>query len=112
MIHHKEMYALIICCLTWGESLRGRTVLMYCDNAAVVDVITAARGRDKILMKLLRELWFCCAQYSFQVTALHVPGVDNPLADAVSRDDMARARRLRPSLEISSSAPVLPSMQW
>jgi ribonuclease HI len=111
-IHHKEMYAIVISCLTWASLLSGKTILIYCDNQSVVEVITNGRGRDTILMKLLRELWFCSATHSFQIVARHLPGVRNTLADALSRDKLREALSIRPSLDVLPIDAVLPTMTW
>ena len=59
-----------------------------CDNAAVVSVISAGSAKDPTLAHLLRCLFFLEARYKFQAIAAHVPGVQNTLADALSRDNM------------------------
>ena len=41
-----------------------------------------------MLMHLLRCLFFYCAQFSFHLSAEHVPGVLNTAADALSRNNL------------------------
>ena len=53
----------------------------------VVEAIKAKSSHDRLLMHMLRSIHFLCARYSIRVSAQHVPGVDNILADALSRNN-------------------------
>ena len=55
------------------------------DNTAVVSVIMSGTSKDEQLMHLLRALYLVSTRYNFQVTAKHVLGKTNRLADALSR---------------------------
>ena len=63
-----------------GEQWRGKTVRCWCDNAAVVAIIRSGSSRDERVMHLMRSL----AHFNMQITAQHVPGVENGAADALS----------------------------
>ena len=47
-------------------------------------------------MQLLRELFLCAARFNINVTANHVPGKQNAIADALSRFNMQVFRQLAP----------------
>jgi hypothetical protein len=112
-IHHRELYAIVCLCRTWKQALTGKTILVYCDNSAAVEAINSGRCIDKIMMKLIRELFYVCALSSFQVRAIHIPGVHNVLADALSRDSLRhKAWTIRPSLNHYPVQPDLPTLQW
>jgi hypothetical protein len=112
-IHHKEMFSIVMLCLTWGQRLQGKTILIYCDNEASVDSITAGRCDDPILMSMIRELFYIRARFSFQLKAVHIPGKRNTRADALSRPDKRHtAWTIRPSLNSLPTRPVIPSMTW
>lgn len=63
-----------------------------CDNRAVVDVLGSRCSKEKGLMQLLRCLFFLEACHQFQLSSQHIAGVDNDLADDLSRDRLAEFR--------------------
>jgi hypothetical protein len=109
----KELYSAVAVCLTFGSELRGRIVVVECDNEAACVAINATRAFDPIMNSLIRELYFCTALYSFQVRAVWVPGATNTLGDALSRPELRhKAWEIRPSLHRNPLVPTLPTMQW
>ena len=50
-----------------------------------------------IIMALLRTLFWIAAKGNFAVGMSHIPGTDNGVADALSRFQVKRFRRLAPS---------------
>ena len=65
---------------------KGTTVRPNCDNEAVVIVINSGYSRDSFLMHVLRCIFFFSATFDFNLTAAHIPGCYNTLADAISRN--------------------------
>jgi hypothetical protein len=113
VICHKELFAIVMLCRTWGHRLKGKTILVHCDNMASVDDITSGTSSDPIMMSLLRELFYCYATFSFQLRATHIAGIKNTLADALSRPDKRHlAWHLRPSLNPLPTTAVKPSLTW
>ncbi len=82
----KELVPIIIAAVTRGSDWKGLSVCARCDNKAVVDVLTSRSCKDKDLMQLLRSLFFLEAIYQFRLVAVHIAGVDNKLADDLSRN--------------------------
>lgn len=70
---------------TWGSSLRGKRLRIFCDNQATVAVINSGRTRDNFMLKCMRELAFHCASFECTVRAVFLPGVENRVADSLSR---------------------------
>ena len=68
----------------------GEHVLVHCDNMAVVEAIKAKSSHDKQLMHMLRSMHFLGAQHNVRVSAQHIPGIQNSLADALSRNNMSQ----------------------
>ena len=58
-------------------------------NSAVVALINSGFSKDNSLMHLMPCLIFIMPKYNFVVSAAHIKGVHNGLADALSRDDKA-----------------------
>ena len=50
-------------------------------------------------MHLLWFIFFVSAKFEFSLTAAHVPGRQNPLADAISRDNAALFLSLSPQAD-------------
>ena len=54
---------------------------------AVVEVINSGHSKDAIMMHLLRTLFFIRAHWEIVVRAEDIPGRQNGLADAISRNN-------------------------
>ena len=53
---------------------------------AVVQVLTSLTSRDPAIMHLLRCLYYYLALHNIQLKAEHIPGVQNTIADSISRN--------------------------
>ena len=71
-----------------GRAWEGRHVCFHSDNLAVVMVLTKRSAKDRHLLALLRCLFFLASFHKFQYSAVHVPGVYNTAADALSRSSI------------------------
>ena len=59
-----------------------------CKNEAVVAVINSRSCKDGDMLYLLRSLFFFEAEFQFSLVAAHIPGNQNTLADALSRNNL------------------------
>ena len=59
--------------------------IAHVDNEAAVSVLNSGYSKESQIMHLVRCLFFLSAHFQLCVRARHIPGVDNVLADAVSR---------------------------
>ncbi len=59
-------------------------------------------------MRLLRDLFYTAATHNFHVNIAHIPGVDNSIADSLSRFQMERFHALAPDADDRPTP--LPSM--
>ena len=91
-----EMIPLLVACLVWGPSWRGCRVLVRSDNMGVVGSVARGWSGDSRTMSLLRHLLFAAALQNFSLEVRFVPTHQDGPADALSRGDIARFRRLRP----------------
>lgn len=55
-ICHLELWALIIGLKVFGPRLKGKQILIHCDNQAVAELINSGRARDIKLQQGLREV--------------------------------------------------------
>ena len=69
----------------WADTLSNKTVILRVDNEALVHVINSQTSKDSQVMFIIRELVLLCLCRNIQVKAVHIKGVENKLADALSR---------------------------
>lgn len=65
---------------------KGSSVVVHCDNMGAVTVVNMGSSKVQQIMHLLRCLFFIRAHFNLSVAAVHVPGVENGWADAISRN--------------------------
>lgn len=82
-----EMLAIIVALRLWTDRLKGKCIVVHCDNEAVCHVINSGRTRCPILQEGLRELCFLSAIAQCQLRSVHLPGTENRLSDCLSRWD-------------------------
>ena len=109
-IEYKELYAVVAACLTWGHHWSSMRLRIHCDNAAVVACIRSGTSRAPRLMPLLRSLVMICARQNFVLSAEHVAGRTNVIADALSRGQTQVFRRAAPAAR--EQPDVIPEFQW
>ena len=111
-ITYQELYPIALACSTWGHKWTAKRIEFHTDNQAVAACVSSGTCRCSNVMILLRALFFVCAQHHFHVSASYVPGVDNNIADALSRQDWKRFRELAPSAQAQPtpelSLPAIP----
>ena len=107
-IEWKELYALVTAYCTWGKEWRQLRITMHCDNKAVVDCIRSGTSKSPPVMTLIRGLFFVCARFNFNVTAAHIAGQSNCIADSLSCFRMEEFRRLAPAAQAQPEEAVLP----
>ena len=95
-IDYRELLAIIASCLTWGHHWRGKRILIYTDNQPITDIWAAGTSKSKQLMALTRSLYSITVRHKFTVHLWHIPGLDNPISDALSRFQDRRFRQLHP----------------
>lgn len=59
--------------------------MIKCDNQSVVTVLNSGSTRDLYMQSCLREILFFAAQFHFEIRSVHFPGVENRIADLLSR---------------------------
>ena len=82
----KEMAPVIIAAIIWGHDWKGGLVTVFCDNTAVVAALNNRSCKEKQVMHLLRVLFFVEAHSQFRISANHITGSSNTLADHLSRN--------------------------
>ncbi len=80
-----ELLCIVVACRLWGHMFSRRRLVVRCDNEAVCMAVNHNRSRDSFLQAALRELWFIEASCNFTLRCVHIPGLNNRIADALSR---------------------------
>ena len=84
-IHLKEFWVVIVSARLWGDSWAGKTVVIWCDNDAVVDTIVYKKPKDPALLSLLREFLYIVVTKKFFPVLRKIGTKENCLADFISR---------------------------
>jgi hypothetical protein len=92
-----ELYPIVVSAILWGKTWACKRILFHCDNTGTVHAINKGRSKSPQVMSLLRRLVIVAAEGNFVYSSLHVAGVDNFIADSLSRFQMKRFRELAPA---------------
>jgi hypothetical protein len=71
----------------WGHLWGGLHIRVLSDNSATVAAINKGTSRSSDLMPLVQDLFWLSVSGNFKLSANFIPGVDNILADRISRMD-------------------------
>ena len=89
-----ELYPIVLSSILWGSCFSNRTIEFHTDNLALVSIINKCSSRKPHIMLLVRALVKSMLRFNFVFYAIHIPGVLNVLADALSRDQIGLFRSL------------------
>ena len=95
-IAYKELYPIVLACHLWGPLWCRQRIEFLCDNQSVVCILRSGSSKDDKIMHLIRELFLLSARFNFRISATHIPGKTNAIADALSRFNLQEFRRLAP----------------
>jgi hypothetical protein len=71
--------------LRWADQWSGTHVLIRSDNASTVASINKGTSGSPEMLRVIQRLFWLSVEYNFKLTAKFLPGVDNILADRISR---------------------------
>ena len=83
-IVHLELLNIVVAAKIWTQHWSNQKIQIFCDNMAVVEVLTTGKTRDVTLATCARNLWLIAALYNIDFTFSHIPGVENTVADLLS----------------------------
>ena len=84
-IVHLEMWNVLIALRVWANEWNNCSLVIKCDNEAVVSVVNLGVTRDSALVAMARNIWLITASHNIKVRLVHIPGVNNECADLLSR---------------------------
>ena len=105
-----EFFPLLVAILIWGEVIQNKKILFKCDNQSVVNIVNNQSSKSDKIMVLVRAFTLHCLKWNIMFKAEYVPGIDNTLADSLSRLQIERFRRLHPTADPEPKA--LPDHVW
>ena len=88
------MFPIVVSLSVWAGHLINKCVTFHTDNMALSEVINKKTTKDKELLVLLRALMLSCLKHNIMFKAVHLPGVLNTQADALSRLQVAKFKSL------------------
>ena len=84
-INFKEVLTICFAAKHWAPSWSGQHIVIHSDNTTAVSILNKGSCKNHVVMGFLRELFWLSAIYNFRITAKHIPGHKNVIADAISR---------------------------
>jgi hypothetical protein len=107
-INYRELFAILAAALTWGSAWTGKRIVFFTDNEPITQVWNSGTSPAPSIMSLIRPLFLVAANNGFSIAFKHIPGINNPTADALSRFQMPRFRSLMPNAdEIPTTTPPI-----
>ena len=91
-----EYFPILVAIHLFQHQLKNKKVIFHCDNAAVVEIINNQTSRCPRVMDLVRPFVLKCLQLNTIIKAQHIKGVNNSIADSISRFKMQLFRLLAP----------------
>jgi hypothetical protein len=80
-----EMFAVVVACRLFGDFMAGHHWRVRTDNAACEAWLMRGARTSPVVAAWLAELMGMCMRLGFRLTAKHIPGAENCVADALSR---------------------------
>lgn len=105
-----KLFPIVLSVELWGEEFSNRRVRLHCDNLGVVQSTNSNMASSPPVVCLLCHLVLTCLCINCFVSAVHVPGIDNSVADALSRFQWDRFRRL--ALDAEQHGIPCPERLW
>ena len=94
-----EFVPIVLSMAIWGSRLQNKKVKFYIDNRALVDIINTQTSKSKRVMALMRPFILYTLQNNIIFRARYIEGKNNEIADAISRQQWDRFRRLAPQAQ-------------
>ena len=108
-IQWRELYPIVLAAAVWGHRWCTLRIRLLCDNLAIVRCLISGSSHCPHVMSLLRSLFLLTAKYNFTISAQHIPGTHNVIADSLYRFHMQVFRSHAPQAS-SQPCPLPPSL--
>ncbi|KAM4706799.1 NACHT domain- and WD repeat-containing protein 1 [Discoglossus pictus] len=98
-----KLFPIVAAVHIWGSAFPDRRVLFHTDNMGVLQAVNNITATSIPVVQLLCHLVLCCLLLNIWLQARHVPGVENGIADALSRFQENRFSALAPQANDAES---------
>lgn len=105
-----ELIPMVTAVAIWGHLIQNSLLTLFSDNQSAVAMINNSTSKCPLCMTLIRTLVTVCMHNNLVVRARYEPGYRNQTADALSRFQMQKFRRLQPHAD--TSATPIPASLW
>ena len=112
-IEFLEIIPIYIACILWSDQFINQRVSFSCDNLGACQAWAKLGSSSSSVLHLMRLIASVSAVHNFVVRIIHIPGLDNTIADSLSRLDLSRFRQVAPhAADYPSPIPLIfPSLQ-
>ena len=93
-IESLELFGVTAAVLAWIHKFRNKRIILFCDNQSVVDMINVTSTSCRHCMVLIRMIVLKGLIENIRIFARHVKGVNNGLADSLSRGKFNQFKKL------------------
>ena len=83
-INALELLTVVVTLKVWGYLIKGKKMIIYCDNSASCKVLNTGFSQDPFLQSCLREIFYAAIN-EFQIRARDISSGDNRIPDYLSR---------------------------
>ena len=104
-IVHLEMLNILLAVHTWASRWQVKSILIYCDNQAVVSVLSSGRTRDMTLAAMACNICMEAAKADINLKTLHILGKNNIVAITLSRWGQS-------GQQIKTFYTIMPNPKW
>nr|XP_034972425.1 uncharacterized protein LOC118085646 [Zootoca vivipara] len=94
-----EFFPILVALRIWGSHLKDTRVCFWSDNQAVVRIIAKQSAKSDRVIRILHLFVLECLGGNISFSARFIPGLNNEIADALSRFQMERFRELAPEAD-------------
>lgn len=99
-----EIIPIALAIFLWYPSFKCKKIAFHVDNTAVLSALNSKSAKNDRVMHLLRFIVYWSMIGHFQIKSFYVSSKNNFIADAISRGQFQRFRRLAPASDQSATA--------
>ena len=91
-----EFVPVVLAMAVWGHRLQNKKIIFNIDNMALVEILNSQTSKSKRIMHLMRHFVLHTLKNNTIFRGKHIKGKINEIADAISRQQWCRFKRLAP----------------